>query len=63
MYGNQKRPASRRFSSKNHNFNIHAKFILIEQIRHVDIDTEKIKERLKQRVNFFFVYIYMYIYD
>ena len=47
MYGNQKRPASRRFSSKNHNFNIHAKLILIEQIRHVGIDTEKIKERLK----------------
>ena len=30
----------------------HAKFILIEQICHVDIDTEKIKERLKQRENF-----------
>ena len=29
-----------------------AKFILIEQIRHVDIDTEKIKERLEQRENF-----------
>ena len=26
--------------------------MLIEQIRHVDIDTEKIKERLKQRENF-----------
>ena len=45
-------PASRHFSGKNHNFNTHAKFILIEQIRHVDIDTEKIKERLKQRDNF-----------
>ena len=45
-------PASRHFSGKNHNFNTHAKFILIEQIRHVDIDTEKIKERLKQRENF-----------
>ena len=45
-------PASRYFSSKNQNFNTHAKFILIEQIRHVDIDTEKIKERLKQRENF-----------
>ena len=39
------------FSGKNHNFNTHAKFILIEQIRYVDIDTEKIKERLKQREN------------
>ena len=45
-------PASRHFSGRNHNFNTHAKFILIEQIRHVDIDTEKIKERLKQRENF-----------
>ena len=43
-------PASRHFSGKNHNFNTHAKFILTEQIRHVD--TEKIKERLKQRENF-----------
>ena len=45
-------PGSRHFSGKNHNFNTRAKFILIEQIRHVDIDTEKIKERLKQRENF-----------
>ena len=45
-------PISRHFSGKKHNFNAHAKFILIEQIRHVDIDTEKIKERLKQRENF-----------
>ena len=34
------------------NFNTHAKFILIEQIRHIDIDKEKNKERLKQRENF-----------
>ena len=40
--------ASRHFSGKNHNFNAHAKFILIEQTRHVGIDKEKIKERLKQ---------------
>ena len=46
------RKYSRHFSGKNHNFNTHVKFILIEQIRHVDIDTEKIKERLKQRENF-----------
>ena len=45
-------PTSCNFSGKNHNFNTHAKFILIEQIRHVDIDTEKIKERLKKRENF-----------
>ena len=45
-------PASRHFSGKNHNFNTHAKFILIEQIRHIDIDKEKNKERLKQRENF-----------
>ena len=35
-------PASRHFSGKNHNFNTHSKFILIEQIHHVDIDTEKL---------------------
>ena len=34
-------PASCHFSGKYHNFNIYAKIILIEQIRHVDIDTEK----------------------
>ena len=45
-------PASRHFSGKSHNFNSHAKFILIEQIRHIDIDKEKNKERLKQRENF-----------
>ena len=45
-------PASRHFSGKNHNFNTHAKFLLIEQIRHIDIDKEKNKERLKQRENF-----------
>ena len=45
------RKHSRHFSDKNRNFNTHAKFILIEQIRHVDIDIEKIKERLKQREN------------
>ena len=45
-------PASRHFSGKSLNFKTHAKFILIEQIRNVDIDLEKIKERLKQRKNF-----------
>ena len=45
-------PASRQFSDKSHNFNTHAKSILIEQMRHIDIDKEKNKERLKQRENF-----------
>ena len=45
-------PASRHFSGKNHNFNTYAKFIVIEQIRYIDIDKEKNKERLKQRENF-----------
>ena len=44
-------PASRYFSGKNYNFNTDEKFILIEQICHIDIDTEKIRERLKQREN------------
>ena len=45
-------PASCHFSGKSHNFNIHAKFILTEQIRHIDIVKEKNKKRLKQRENF-----------
>ena len=45
-------PESRHFSDKNHNFNTHAKFTLIEQICHIDIDKEKNKGRLKQRENF-----------
>ena len=36
-------PASRHFSGKNHNFNTHAKFKLIEKIGHIDIDEEKNK--------------------
>ena len=31
------------FSGKNYNFNTHAKFLLTEQIRHIDIDKEKNK--------------------
>ena len=42
-------PASCHFSGKNHNFNMHAKFILIEQICHININQEKDKEMLKQR--------------
>ena len=45
-------PASRHFPGKSHNFNTHAKFILIEQIPHIDIDKERNNERLKQRENF-----------
>ena len=47
-------PTSHHLSDKNHNFKIHAKFILIGQIRHIDIDInkEKNKERLKQKENF-----------
>ena len=45
-------PTSRHFSDKNHNFNTHTKFILTELIRHIDIDKEKNKERLKQRETF-----------
>ena len=31
-------PASCHFSDKNHNFNAYVKFILSEQLRHIDID-------------------------
>ena len=32
------------FSDKNHNFTIYAKFILIEQIHHININVEKIRK-------------------
>ena len=41
--------ASCHFSGKDYNFNTHAKFILTEQIRHIDIDKEKNKERSQSR--------------
>ena len=44
--------ASPHFSGKNHNFNTHAKFLLTEQICHIDINKEKNRERLKQMENF-----------
>ena len=48
MYGNQMLYLQAAIiSGKNHNFNTHAKFMLTDQIRHVDIHTEKIKERLR----------------
>ena len=40
------------FSGKSHNFNKYAKFILIEKIRHIDIDKEKNKGTLKQKEDF-----------
>ena len=53
MYGNQKLHLQAAiFPAETMTSNTHAKFILIEQIRHVDIDPEKNKERLKQRENF-----------
>ena len=44
--------ASRHYSGKNHNLNTHAKFILVEQICPVDIDTEKNygKAKIKRKV-------------
>ena len=41
-------PESLHFSGKSYNFNTHAKFILIGQIFHIDID-KKNKERIKKR--------------
>ena len=40
--------ARRHFSGKIHNFNTHAKFILIDHRHRIDIDKEKNKEKLKQ---------------
>ena len=40
------------FSEKDYNFNTHAKLILIELLRHINIDKEKSMERLKERENF-----------
>ena len=44
-------PANRHFSGKSHNFATHAKLILIEQIRHIDINKEKNQERLKGKTS------------
>ena len=41
-------PESLHFSGKSYNFNTHAKFILIGQIFHIEID-KKNKERIKKR--------------
>ena len=46
MYGSQMFYCH--FTGKKHNFNTHAKFILIEQIQHINIE----KKRLKQGENF-----------
>ena len=43
-------PESRHFSGKNNNFNTHATFILIEQIRRVDIDTGIITDKINYQL-------------
>ena len=45
-------PASRHFSKPYHEFNIHAKFIIIEQIKNANVSKETITKRLKARENF-----------
>ena len=45
-------PASKHFSKPGHDFNHHAKFIIIEQLRNIDLSKEMITFRLKQRENF-----------
>ena len=51
MYGNQMLYLQAVIFQAKTNFNTHAKFILIEQIRHVDINTKKFKEKLKRMEN------------
>ena len=41
IYGNQ---MPYLFSDKNYNFNTHGKFLLVDQIRHIDIDEKKRKD-------------------
>ena len=52
MYGDQMLYLQAVILQTKDNFNTLAKFILIEQIRHIDTDKEKNKERLTQRENF-----------
>ena len=40
------------FSEKGYNFNTHAKLILIELLRHININKGRSMERLKERENF-----------
>ena len=46
-------PACKHFNRHDHDFNNHGKIIIIEQLRNIrTTSTEKLKERLKQRENF-----------
>ena len=47
IYGNQ---MPYLFSDKNYNFNTHGKFILVDQIRHIDIDEKKGKTKTKKKL-------------
>ena len=46
-------PADKHFNQTGHNFNKHAKFILIEQLQNIDkTSSETLKDRLKKREKF-----------
>ena len=45
-------PVSRHISKAHHEFNTHAKFTIIEQLKNTNISKETITKRLKQRENF-----------
>ena len=46
-------PACKHFNRHDHDFNNHGKIIIIEQLRNIrTTSTETLKERLKQRENF-----------
>ena len=45
-------PVSNHFDIEGHNFNIHAKFILIEQLNQTNLDKLTPRKRLKIRENF-----------
>ena len=42
-------PASNYFNTEGHNFNIHVKFILIEQLNQTNLDNLTLRKRLKIR--------------
>ena len=49
-------PVCKHFNSRDHDFNNHGKIIIIEQLRNIrTTPTETIKERLKQRENFWII--------
>ena len=45
-------PVSEHFKTQGHYFKEHAEFIIIEKLENVEGTTDKLKERLKQRENF-----------